>query len=111
MSRKRRFTFVGFITAGLAVAFALAFFVSPQASSSPDGLERVATDEGFIDTAEDSAVAGSALADYAVRGVDGERISTGLAGIIGVAVTFALGLGLFVLMRALHRPRPGVAST
>ena len=40
---------------GLIVTLGLAFLVSPLASSSPDGLEKVATDEGFIDTAEDHA--------------------------------------------------------
>ena len=41
------------VIGGLIVALGLAFFVSPLASSSPDGLEKVATDEGFIDTARD----------------------------------------------------------
>jgi hypothetical protein len=111
MTAKRRLTLVGFILAGLAVAALLAFFVSPQASSSPDGLERVATDKGFIDSAEDSAVAGSPLADYAVSGVDDEGISTGLAGIIGVGVTFVLGCGLFFVMRMVHRRDARVATT
>ena len=51
---------------GLAVAFALAFFVSPYASSEPDGLERVAIDNGFADQAQEHALADGPLADYAV---------------------------------------------
>jgi len=89
----------GFLLAGLLVALVLAGLVSGFASSSPDGLEKVAQDKGFLATAEDSALAESPLADYGVSGVDNERLSTGLAGVIGVGITFAFGLGLFALVR------------
>lgn len=111
MTARRRLTLVGFILAGLAVALLLAFFVGPQASSNPDGLERVATDKGFIDSAEDSAVADSPLADYALDGVDDEGLSTGLAGIVGVAVTFVVGCGLFFVMRMARRRDAGMVTT
>jgi PDGLE domain len=108
---RRWTTVVAFIGVGLAVALVLAFLVSPHASSSPDGLERVATDKGFSEEADDSAAADGPLAGYAVRGVDDDGLSTGLAGAIGVAVTFAVGTGLFVLMRARHRrSRPEAAT-
>ena len=82
----------------------LAFFVSPFASSAPDGLEKVAADKG-LDTGEQAhALADGPLADYAVKGVDNEKLSTGLAGVIGVAVTFAVGLGLFVVLKKVRRP-------
>lgn len=97
-----------FIGAGLAVALLLAFAVSPQASSQPDGLEKVAIDKGFIDTAEDHRLADSPLAEYAVRGVDNERLSTGLSGIIGVLLTFAFGLGLFGLVHIARRSKSAV---
>ena len=83
------------VIGGLIVALGLAFFVSPLASSSPDGLEKVATDEGFIETADDHGLADSPLADYGVEGVNDESLSTGLSGIIGVAVTFGIGLLVF----------------
>lgn len=89
----------GFLVAGLLVALLLAGVVSGFASSSPDGLERVAQDQGFAATAKDSPLAGSPVADYAVDGVEHERLSTGLAGVAGVAVTFTFGLGLFLLVR------------
>lgn len=89
----------GFLLAGLLVALVLAGLVSGFASSSPDGLEKVAQDKGFAETAEDSALADSPLADYGVSGVENERLSTGLAGVIGVGITFAFGLGLFALVR------------
>jgi len=97
-----------FVGAGLLVALALAFLVSPEASSSPDGLEKVATDEGFIDEARDHDLADSPLADYGVEGVDDERLSTGLAGVLGVAVTFVVMGGLLLLVRVANgRRSPG----
>lgn len=59
-----------FLAGGLVVAALLAFFVSPQASSEPDGLERVTEDESFIEGAEDHALAGAPTADYGVAGID-----------------------------------------
>ncbi|MFN8126419.1 MAG: PDGLE domain-containing protein [Candidatus Nanopelagicales bacterium] len=67
--------------------------LSYYASSHPDGLEYVAAENGFADKAQTSATAGSPLADYAVSGVSDERISVGVAGILGVAVTALLGFG------------------
>lgn len=90
---------VGFLVAGLAVAVVLAVFVSPFASDSPDGLERVATDEGIIDQADEHGLTESPIADYQVEGVDNERVGTGIAGLIGVAVTFAVGLVVFTVVR------------
>lgn len=96
-----------FIVGGLIVALGLAFFVSPRASGSPDGLEKVSIDEGFADTAEEHALADGPLADYGVDGVDDESLSTGLAGIIGVAITFGIGMILFGLLRTIRaRRRP-----
>jgi hypothetical protein len=95
-----------FVIAGLLVAVGLALVVSGFASSSPDGLEKVAEDKGFLETARDHAFADSPLADYAVEGVDNERLSTGLSGLIGVLITFGLGLALFALLRA-TRSRSG----
>ena len=100
------------IAAGIAIPVAVAVRVSPFASSEPDGLERVAIDEGFDHTATDHALADGPTADYAVDGVDDEGLSTGLAGLIGVAVTFALAAGLTVLVRRMggRRSDPGGAD-
>jgi hypothetical protein len=88
---------------GLLVSLVLAGVVSFYASSSPDGLEKVAQTYGFIDNAEDSAVAGTPLADYGVRGVENERASVALAGVAGVAVTGLLAGGIFMALR--RRPQ------
>lgn len=88
-----------FILGGVLVALLLAGFASYYASTSPDGLEKVAADKGLDSGARDSATAGSPLADYSVSGVSNERLSGGLAGVIGVGVTLAFAGGLFLLVR------------
>jgi cobalt/nickel transport protein len=84
------------IGVGLAVSLVLAGVVSYYASSSPDGLEKVAGDVGFLDEAQDSAVAGSPLSDYGIEGVSDERVAVGIAGIVGVLITGAVAFGLFL---------------
>ncbi len=88
-----------FIAAGFLVAALLAGGASYYASSHPDGLEKVAEDIGFIDTAKDSAVADSPLADYGIKGIDNPRVSGGLAGILGIIATGAVGGALFLFIR------------
>src|SRR5262245_65313946 len=98
-----------FVVGGLIVVLGLAFFVSPFASSSPDGLNKVAADEGFSDAEVEHSTAESPLAGYGVDGVDGDSLSTGLAGIIGVAITFGVAMILFGLLRS-RRPTAGGPS-
>ena len=40
-----------FLLGGILVSIIVAGFISYYASSSPDGLEKVAEDKGFLDTA------------------------------------------------------------
>jgi hypothetical protein len=98
-----------FLTLGLAVALILAFFVSPYASSEPDGLERVSIDKGFDGAPRDHALAEAPLADYGVDGVDDAQLSTGLAGVIGVAICFAVGAVVLLGIRTL-RSRPATRT-
>lgn len=88
-----------FLLIGLGVALLIAGVISYYASSSPDGLEYTAGEEGFLDSARDPATAGSPLADYGVSGVDSERLSVGLAGIIGVLVVLLLATLLTTLLK------------
>ena len=88
-----------FLALGVLVALLLAGVASWYASGSPDGLEKVAEDTGFSSTAEDHGLAGSPFADYATRGVGDERLSGGLAGVVGVGATLLLGGGLFLVVR------------
>ncbi|MBK5222854.1 MAG: energy-coupling factor ABC transporter permease [Acidimicrobiia bacterium] len=74
----------------VAGALAVSFVVAPWASSSPDGLERVAIDRGFASLAGAHPLEGSPLADYAVSGVDHSVLTVGLAGVLGVAMVLAV---------------------
>ena len=87
----------------LAVAIGLATAVSPFASASPDGLEKVAQDKAFLDQGRLAPVQESAPApDYAFPGVDDPRLATALAGFTGTLLVFALGAGAVAVIR---RPR------
>jgi hypothetical protein len=82
-------------------ALILALFLallSPLASSSPDGLEKVAEDKGFIDTALEASY--NIIPDYAIPGIANDAVATILAGIIGTLVLFGIGYGLAKLLKA-----------
>ncbi|MFJ7155960.1 energy-coupling factor ABC transporter permease [Streptomyces sp. NPDC101118] len=85
--------------AGLVTSLVLAGFVSYYASASPDGLEKVAADQGIDRKVEEHAAADSPLADYGVKAVSDARLSGGLAGVIGVGATVAFGTGVFWVVR------------
>lgn len=87
------------VVVGLIVSIVIAGFLSFYASSQPDGLEKVSADQGLDVTAVDSANADSALADYSVAGVENERASAFLGGVIGVAITGLAGFGLYIWLR------------
>ena len=87
-----------FLVSGFVVSLFLAGVVSFYASSDPDGLEKVAEDIGFIETAEDHTYADGALADYGVKGIENERASVGVAGVIGVIGTAVVGGLLFTFI-------------
>jgi PDGLE domain len=94
-----------FLLGGLLVAIGLATLVSGFASSAPDGLNKVAEDHGFAASAKEHLFENGPLAGYAVKGVNNDRLSTALAGLIGVLVTFGVGLALFALLRAMRPDR------
>ncbi|MFE5164909.1 energy-coupling factor ABC transporter permease [Streptomyces sp. NPDC056697] len=85
--------------AGLAAALLCAGVVSFYASASPDGLEKVAHDKGIDAKEEDHAAKDSPLADYGVKDISDARLSGGLAGVIGVGATLAVGSGVFIVVR------------
>lgn len=101
-----------FILGGLLVALLLAGVVSNFASAHPDGLDAVAR-QGCTFNAHGQITGGSCmaraekghefanspLAGYGLRGVHHGFLSTGLSGVVGVLLTFAIGGGLFWLAR------------
>ncbi|GAB3800221.1 PDGLE domain-containing protein [Micromonospora zhanjiangensis] len=101
----------GFLVGGLLVALLLAGVVSNFASPHPDGLDS-SLRQGCTVDAEDHVTGGSCpaqrardhelggpLADYGIKGIDNPYLSTGLSGVIGVLLTFAIGGGVFWLVR------------
>ena len=111
-----------FIIGGLLVTLLLAGVVSNFASASPDGLDSTARQgctfdaEGEItggtcmaQREQEHQIAGSPLADYGIRGIDNPYLATGLSGVLGVLVTFAVGGSFFWLMRR-RRPEPEPAA-
>ena len=90
---------------GLVVALLLGVFVAPWASSSPDGLEKVAEDKGFLKKAEEEKPTWthSPMKDYAFPGVKSEKASTGISGLLGVLITLAAAVAVGLLALGLSR--------
>lgn len=84
------------IAGGLLLALLVTLF-SPLASPHPDGLERVAEDQGFIERALDAPY--HLIADYAFPGISNEAAATILAGIVGTLLVFGVTWGLALILR------------
>jgi cobalt/nickel transport protein len=87
-----------FILTGLSIALIIAVFLSPFASSDPDGLDRVAQDLQFENQAVEHPPAHqlpfyAIFAEYALRGVPAS-VAKPLAGLIGTVATFGIAWGL-----------------
>lgn len=72
--------------------------LSPLASSSPDGLERVAENEGFISLARGAPF--QIMADYIFPGVKNEALATILAGLLGTLILFGIVYGVAWLLKS-----------
>jgi ABC-type Fe3+ transport system permease subunit len=82
---------------GLVIAAAVVIVLAPLASPDPDGLEAVAEQYGFIETAQDAVY--QILPDYTIPGLDDPAMSTVLSGLIGVAIVFVAMMALGRLLR------------
>lgn len=78
----------GWIAVGLVIALVIVGF-SPLADPNPDGLERVAEDQGFIDTAQGPSY--EILPDYTVPFIEDSALTTIAAGVIGVLIVAGIG--------------------
>jgi hypothetical protein len=75
---------------GLIIALGVTL-ISPLASGWPDGLERVAEDQGFLDLQAEPAY--QIIPDYVLPGVSSEGLATIAAGMVGVLVVFGVAMG------------------
>ena len=73
----------GWVVAGVLISL-IVVFLSPFASASPDGLERVAENLGFLDRAQPAPY--EIIPDYTVPFLGETALSTIVAGVIGLIV-------------------------
>lgn len=76
---------------GLALALAVTL-LAPLASPHPDGLERVAEDQGFIEVAKNAPY--EIIPDYVLPGISNEALATIAAGIVGTLIVAGVALGI-----------------
>jgi len=89
-----------FLALALAVAVGLAVFASPFASSSPDGLAKVAGSKGFLaDGRVHTIQERSPVPGYAFPGIHDSRLATALAGLLGTLLVALVGVAAVELAR------------
>lgn len=101
------------VLAGLGTALLIALLLSPFASKDPDGLDRVSQDLKFEQKATENPPAkqlpfSQIFDEYSLKGVENEKVSTALAGIIGTLCTFGIAWGVGKL--AVRSKAPGSPS-
>jgi cobalt/nickel transport system permease protein len=77
----------GWVFVGILISLAVVL-LSPLASANPDGLERVATDLGFINAGQSAPF--KIIPDYTVTFLGNTPFSTVLAGLAGILVVLGL---------------------
>lgn len=87
------------ITIGLIIAVIAAIFLSPLASSLPDGLEKVAKDHGFIEKGEQGSLWKAPIPDYIFPGIKNEKLATSISGLLGSVIIFGIGCSLALLLK------------
>lgn len=100
-----------FFALGLSIALVIAIFLSPFASSDPDGLDRVSQDLEFEHKAASEVPAQklpfyAVFEEYALRGVP-ETVATPLAGLVGTIVAFGLAWGTGKVLGKVSSKRGG----
>jgi cobalt/nickel transport protein len=83
----------------LLAALFLGFFISPFASTWPDGLEKTAGDKGFLEKGEVPPALASPVPDYSWPGIKSGRMATALAGLAGALTAFGAAYGIAALLK------------
>jgi cobalt/nickel transport protein len=90
----------GFVLVGLGISLLAVLFLSPLASTYPDGLEKAAQVHGFAQKGEAFKVWTFApFPDYALPWVKNERVSAAISGIAGTLAIFFLSWGIARLLK------------
>ncbi len=84
--------YASFIVYGGLISLGLALFVSPFASTAPDGLDRSAQTLGFAERA--STLIRAPMADYSIGGISAPALATAIAGVVGTIIVFAMAWAL-----------------
>jgi cobalt/nickel transport system permease protein len=82
------------LVGGLAVALAIAVFVAPFASDSPDGLEFVGEKLGFSSEASPAPSIPAPIPDYQLPGLKHVKMATAAAGLLGTLAVFGVAWGM-----------------
>jgi cobalt/nickel transport system permease protein len=89
------------IILGLLISIALAVFVSPFASTAPDGLDKTAQLLAFEHNAAPPAFSIAPAPDYHAPLIASPTVATSVAGLVGTLIVFILAV---LLARSLSRP-------
>jgi cobalt/nickel transport system permease protein len=87
---------LGWAAVGLILAVAVTM-LAPLASPHPDGLERVAQDQGFLAAAKDAPF--EIIPDYVLPGLPNQALATIGAGIVGTLIVAGVAFGVARLRR------------
>lgn len=94
---------------GLLIALGLAVLVSPFASPSPDGLEKVAEMLGFGGRAAETPLVPSPIPDYEMPGMASPTRATAAAGAVGTVIMF--GVAYLLARRLVPAEKKKCATT
>ena len=104
MKRKDKIAIFLIVLATLATGL----FLSPLASSHPDGLERIAEDYGFIEKAKNIVSIDFPIPDYEFPGVESSFWKTSLSGFAGIIIMFVIFGIIYFAVNIAHKDRDGI---
>ena len=90
----------GQVTVPLTAAAVIALMLSPFASGFPDGLKWIGRKYHFLHESAPAFV--GPLSDYTVPSLSNEMLSTGVAGLLGVIISFGVA---WIMLRLMERSR------
>ncbi len=89
---------------GLLLAFSISILFVPFASQSPDGLEKVAAEQGFASKENENPSLAAPFADYRIPGISDKNVSAAISGVIGALAVFCTAGGISALLKR-RKPR------